>query len=65
MDTKFGKITDRLVASEDMVEKLTSQVIDLRSKVLVSLSTSSGHLQQDEGTLLLEQIETILKDQRR
>lgn len=63
VDLKFGKITDRLVASEGMVENLTSQVLDLRSKVLVSLSTSSGHLRHEEGALLLGQIETILTDQ--
>ena len=63
VDFKFGKIMDRLVASEGIVENLTSQVLDLRSKVLVSLSTSSGHLRHEEGALLLGQIETILKDQ--
>jgi len=63
VDSNFGKITDRLAASEGMVEKLTGQVIDLRSKVLVALSTSSGQLRPGEGALLLEQIEAILKDQ--
>ena len=46
----------RLVASEGMVEQLTTQVIDLRSKVLVS----AGKLKNDEGHLLLDQIEVQL-----
>jgi hypothetical protein len=60
LDSKSVRISDRLLASEGMVDQLTAQVIDLRSKVLVS----SGKLKQDEGALLLEQIEAILRKQR-
>jgi hypothetical protein len=60
LDSKSIRISDRLMASEGMVDQLTAQVIDLRSKVLVS----SGKLKQDEGALLLEQIEAILRKQR-
>ena len=57
---KSVRMSDRLLASEGMVDQLTAQVIDLRSKVLVS----SGKLKHDEGALLLEQIEAILRKQR-
>ncbi len=59
LDSKFVRISDRLFASEGMVEQLTSQVIDLRSQVLVS----AGKLKKDEAALLLGQIEAILRKQ--
>jgi hypothetical protein len=59
LDSKFVRISDRLFASEGMVEQLTSQVIDLRSQVLVS----AGKLKKDEGALLLGQIDAVLRKQ--
>ena len=83
--SRLGKLAERLVASESLAEKLTSQVpanqcllqqitaqmhmltyrvlyqvMELRSQMLVS----AGSLKRDEGALLLDHIESILRHQR-